>query len=233
MAQGSQPAAQTPAQPSAPEQPQAVCPACKAPVTPDNKFCPACGASLAAPVQAPPKPPSIDIRERVDQDRGALKRLQLLIPGYRTYRLGEDIRAADSMLRLQVADRMVRAMQLVDTMRSDMARNGMAMSMTDIGSLRSKLQRIEGQIRHAEGGYTGISPQVRITPEKLDRLYERDWSFISASENVVASIQPVQDAVNAKDQAKVGQLIGNLRTALTDLENNFATRLADVEKILQ
>jgi hypothetical protein len=175
----------------------------------------------------------MDIRERVDQDRGALKKLQLLIPGYRAYRLGEDVRTADALLRLQVADRLAIAMQKVDSLRSQMAREGVSAGLSDIGGLRVELQRIEGQVRHAEQGYTGISPAVRITPEKLDRLYERDWSFIALAEGVVASIKPIEDAVAARDTTNIATLVNALRDNLKNLENNFATRVMDVEKILQ
>jgi hypothetical protein len=175
----------------------------------------------------------MDIRERVDQDRGALKRLQLLVPGYKTYRQGEDIRAADSMLRIQVADRLVIAMQKVDSIRSDMARNGVTAGITDIGGLRVELQRLEGQIRHAEGGYTGISPAVRITAEKLDRLYEKDWTFVAQAEAVVGSTKPIEDAVLARNTPQIGSLVSQLRDNLKNLENTFATRVMDVEKILQ
>ncbi len=216
------------------------CPKCGQPVGAGARFCAACGATLgggpaAAPTAPPPSPgaPPIDIRERVDQDRGALKRLQLLIPGYRTYRLGEDVRAADALLRIQVADRLVIAMQRLDELRSNMARNGVAIALTDIGSLRSEVQRMEGQIRHAEQGYTGISPAVRITAEKLDRLYERDWSFVSAAEGVVAALKPIEDAVAVKNTAQISSLVSQLRSNVVSLENNFSTRVMDVEKILQ
>jgi hypothetical protein len=174
-----------------------------------------------------------DIRSRVDQDRGALKKLQLLIPGFRAYRLGEDVRAADSILRIQVADRLVIAMQKLDSLRSDMARAGVAAGLTDIGSLRSEMQRVEGQIRHAEQGYTGISPALRLDPQKLDRLYERDWSFLSAAENVVGSIPPISAAVTAHNASQVSMLVGALRDNLKGLENSFSQRILDVEKVLQ
>ena len=47
-----------------------------------------------------------DLRDRVTEDRGLLKKIQMAIPGYRGYRIREDLRIADSMLRLQIADRM-------------------------------------------------------------------------------------------------------------------------------
>jgi len=47
-----------------------------------------------------------DIRDRVEQDRGLLKKIQLVIPGYAGYRRREDIRAADNLLRIQLANQL-------------------------------------------------------------------------------------------------------------------------------
>ena len=106
------------AQPSA--SPSAQCPVCHAPVAADAQFCAACGAALGSTAAGPmttsaassasvaavgPSGGPVDIRNRVDQDRGFLKRLQLLIPGFHGYRVNEDAREADSFLRLQVADK--------------------------------------------------------------------------------------------------------------------------------
>src|SRR2546428_367087 len=47
-----------------------------------------------------------DIRDRVEQDRGLLKKIQLVIPGYAGYRRREDIRAAGNLLRIQLANQL-------------------------------------------------------------------------------------------------------------------------------
>lgn len=46
----------------------------------------------------------VDLRERVEEERGLIKNIQLAIPGFRGYRKREDIRIADSLLRIQLAD---------------------------------------------------------------------------------------------------------------------------------
>ena len=33
-----------------------------------------------------------DIRQKVEEDRGLIKKIQLMVPGYRGYRLKDDIR---------------------------------------------------------------------------------------------------------------------------------------------
>ena len=52
---------------------------------------------------------SPDIRSQVDASRGPQKNLELLIPGLRNYRKLDDLRVADSMLRNQVADKLLAA----------------------------------------------------------------------------------------------------------------------------
>ncbi|MBU4189406.1 MAG: hypothetical protein KJ886_00210, partial [Candidatus Thermoplasmatota archaeon] len=47
-----------------------------------------------------------DLRKKVEEDRGMLKKIELAIPGFRGYRKREDLRIADSLLRAQLADRL-------------------------------------------------------------------------------------------------------------------------------
>lgn len=218
---------------TAAQAPQLTCPSCHAPLSPGQRFCPSCGA----PAPAPPPPPAgggpPDIRQRVDQDRGFLKKLQLLIPGYRAYRQGEDVRVADELLRIQAADRLVKAMQQIDDLRSDMARDGPLDGLAAIGGLRSQVQRIEGQVRHAEQGYTGISPALRMTPETIDRLYEYDYNFISSADSILTSLNPLRTSVQAKDSTSVNNALNGLRTSIRTFESTFSERVEAVEKILQ
>jgi len=44
-----------------------------------------------------------DIRQRVKEDQGILKKIQMFVPGFRGYRQREDLRDADRMLRDQLA----------------------------------------------------------------------------------------------------------------------------------
>ena len=168
---GPSPTATAPPPPPAPASATTACPKCGQPIPKGSRFCNACGASIAPPPAAPATPP-VDLRERVDQDRGILKRLQLLVPGYRGYRQAKDIRAADSLLRRQVADKVRNARTTLENARTALTNANQFSALNDLAPLLADLQRLEGEIRHGEQGYTGISPAVRINPQQLDRLYE-------------------------------------------------------------
>jgi hypothetical protein len=201
----------------------ASCPKCHAPVAPSDRFCPACGASLAPPAPSAGAPP-VDLRTKVDQDRGALKKLQLLIPGYRGYRQGEDLREADSVLRLQVADKVHGAITTLQQRRQSLSQAGKFDGLVDLSQAAADLMRLEGEIRHAEQGYTGISPALRVNLAGQDKLYEYDYGFVLAANDlgssVAALVDPAQDATAA---------IANVRSMTTRLEQAFKARIQVIQ----
>jgi hypothetical protein len=216
-----------------------TCPQCGATVAPDNRFCPKCGASLSTSAVAPtsagpalaPGAAPVDIRQRVDDDRGMLKRLQLLVPGYRGYRQGEDARAADSFLRLQVADKVHRAVASVQDCRQALTQANMFQGLTDLGPVLADLQQLEGEIRHAEQGYTGVSPALRINPGQIDQLYEYDYGFAQAADQVTATLAPLRTAATGGDSAAVQNAISTVRTQVRQLDTAFKARIRAIEGI--
>ena len=139
-----------------------------------------------------------DIRERVEADRGLLKKLQLLIPGYAGYRRREDIRAADNLLRIQLSDRVKAVRGELETIRDRMSMDGKYQGLQSIGNAIFTLQGVEAKVRHAEGGYSGISATIRIEETELDRLYEYDWAMFESLDKAAAVGPMIRDAGDRK-----------------------------------
>jgi len=228
-------------EPAAPPAPSAAgpvtCPKCGTVAAPGTRFCSSCGSSLfseagsstgtAAPSGAPP----VDIREKVDQDRGVLKRLQLLIPGFRGYRQGEDIRAADSFIRIQVADRIKNARTTIENSRSALTNAGQFQALNDLAPVIADLMRLEGQIRFAEQGYTGLSPAVRINPQQLDRLYEYDYGFVQAADQLNQTASSLPSLATGSNSPEVTALVTTVRGQVSQLEQAFKSRIQVIEGI--
>jgi hypothetical protein len=188
-----------------------------------------------APTSAAPTssaPPPVDIRQTVDSDRGVLKRLQLMVPGFRGYRQMEDIRAADSLLRIQVANQVDRVLATLQDTRATMSRLNQYAGLTDLAPVLSDLQVLAGRIRHAEQGYSGISANVRLQQTRLDQLYEYDYGFVQASDQIAASAPPIQDAATRGDIAGLRTTIATLRNQVQVLQNAFSQRVRAVEGIM-
>jgi hypothetical protein len=233
-------AASPPSPPSPPAGPApTTCPKCGTAAPPGARFCNACGSSLfveagsstgtAAPSDAAP----LDIRQKVEGDRGVLKRLQLLVPGFRGYREGEDLRAADSLLRRQVADKVRNARSTIENSRAALTNAGQFQTLNDLAPAIADLMRLEGEIRHAEQGYTGISPAVRANPAQLDRLYEYDYGFAVAADQVNQTIAPLPSlaAAAATNPGALGPLVVTVRGQINQLDTAFKARIQAVEGI--
>jgi hypothetical protein len=225
-------ASNPPSTPSAAPIPS-TCPKCGAPVPTGSRFCNGCGASMVAPVTAPgaASQPPVDLRQRVDDDRGMLKRLQLLLPGYRGYRQGEDDRAADNLLRIQTADKIRNARSTMENARSSLSNAGQYGALNDLAPLIADLQRLEGEIRNAEQGYTGISPSVRINPQQLDRLYEYDYGFVVAADQVNQTVGTLPAAAMAGDSSGVNTVVARARAQIGQLEQAWKASIQAIEGI--
>lgn len=214
--------------------PGASCPSCRAAVPAGSKFCPACGAAMPA-TTVPPAPSTaagpVDLRESVDQSRGTLKRLELLIPGYHGYRRADDIRAADSLLRRQIADRLKNARTTAENARTTLTTSGQFAPLNDLAPLVADLLRLEPEVRSAEQGYSGIAAAIRVGPQQLDRLYEYDYGFALAADQFGQTMAQLPALAASANTASLQALIATARSQLNAFDQAFQARLRAVEGI--
>src|SRR6266850_6048378 len=165
-----------------------------------------------------------DMRERVEDDRGLLKKIQLKIPGFAGYRRREDLRSADNLLRIQLADRMKKVKETLEKARQDFTRNYQMAQLEPLGALVFKAQELEGRIRHAEQGYSGISADIRVEERELNTLYEFDLALLAGIDACQAKADGLK-GVAKKDADAVEAAMDEMRETLNAFENTFERRL--------
>ncbi len=170
-----------------------------------------------------------DLRERVEEERGLLKRIQLHIPGFAGYRRREDIRAADNILRIQMANMLKEARVAAEEAREELTQGGEFRNIDTLGRLINRFMSLEGKVRHAEGGYSGISATIRIEEPKLERLYEYDVSLV---DDVVAVGQEAAalKASAGEDGEKVTERVKAMRSLLDSFEDTFKRRMLVISR---
>jgi hypothetical protein len=73
---------------------------------------------------------------------------------------------------------------------------------------------IEGRIRHAEQGYSGISPSYRIDEEQLYALYYYDWDMIQ-------KIRELEDLSNKLNQEISMNSTSQLKPICSEMKQKF------------
>jgi len=162
-----------------------------------------------------------DIRDRVEQDRGLLKKIQLMIPGYSGYRRREDIRAADNLLRIQISNQMKGVRGELEDIRDAMAMDGKVQGLQTIGNAIFTIEGLEAKVRHAEGGYSGISATIQIKETELDRLYEYDYAMLESLDQAGGLVTPIRDA---SDPKAFEGAVKSLMKAINSFENAWKSR---------
>lgn len=171
-----------------------------------------------------------DLRDKVIDNRGTFKKLELMVPGLKEYRKLEDIRAADQLLRKQVSDKLNETKLKMESLRKAMSDKGDFSNITPVGNLISQIQQIAGEVQHAQQGSAGISPNIRIDEPALNKLYEYDYNFVNSAEQLFLTASA---SVNEYFSGTSPQgTISKMTSMIDDFKHTWKQRLESVEDIL-
>ena len=166
-------------------------------------------------------PGNPDIRQEVDRSRGLLKKIQLIIPLFKGYRQLEDLREADELLRKQLSDILQQTLKNLQDQRVNLVNSGVFDELTNIASVISKTQELQGDILHATQGYSGISPAIRVSDDTLNSLYESDLKFLEVCQNLK----------NSSLESETGQVKENLSRLNGEIDLARTAWLERLEKV--
>jgi len=172
-----------------------------------------------------------DIRQQVDANRGIAKKLELLIPGLRGYRTKEDLRASDSMLRNQVADKLDHVKDNLQQLRKQVAASNDLTNLTNVGSLIAQVQTLSGEVRHAAQGYSGWVAPIQMTDDKLDKLYEYDYSFVSAVWQMDQATSPGTLTYDGAAPNSIQSVLSGFSRSVADIRQKWSQRIEAIQGV--
>jgi len=165
-----------------------------------------------------------DIRERVEEDRGILKKIQNVIPGFRGYRRREDLRDADRMLRSQLAEKLGKQRRSLEECRALLVQNKSFSELDIVGGIISQFKKVEGLVTHAEMGYSGLVADIAIKEDALNTVYEFDFAMIEHIAAMAASIDSLKSSIVAADNPTARKDMMNIKARIVDFEDQFDRR---------
>ncbi len=173
-----------------------------------------------------------DIRQKVEDDRGLLKKIQLAIPGFRGYREREDLRIADRLLREQLADKLGLAVRDIEASRDNLANNNDIRWLDRVGKLVNDTTAAQNKLRHAEQGYTGVSPEYRIEQSQLHRMYDWDLGLLYNINNVKGAAEKLKDTTSSNNDGEIEKGLDIAREALVKFDELFDLRREAIAGLL-
>jgi hypothetical protein len=108
--------------------------------------------------------------------------------------------------------------------RAKLTRNYQTSQLENLGGIIFKMTELDGRVRHADHGYSGISADVRIEEPEINRLYEFDLALLETIEGLMAKADGVRAAAG-KDGDAVGVSVDTFRHAVGKFEDTFERRM--------
>jgi hypothetical protein len=133
-----------------------------------------------------------DLFEKVTGDQDIFKKLASKIPGFDGYIERSNRRAADKMLREQVADRFEELWQRISTLQVDFINQGEILYVDDLERAAIKLRTFIDKVRRASYGYSGFFDAAKVNEEELARVYEYDSAMLDLVDDVGRAIDNIE-----------------------------------------
>jgi hypothetical protein len=157
----------------------------------------------------------VDLFEQVTSQQDPFKKIASKIPGFSGYIERQNRRAADKVLRENVADRFEELYKRISSLQSDFVSQGELEYVDDLEKAALKVRTFTDRIRRASYGYSGFFDAVKINEEELTRVYQYDAAMLDLVDEVGRAIDNVEASVGTDGlPAAIRNLTSNAQVCL-------------------
>jgi hypothetical protein len=117
------------------------------------------------------------ILEKVDDERTLMQKIMKLVPGWRGYRIKEERRNADRILRDQIVNRLRQSQDKIQDIRTAVVEKEIEEVYTLVESLSSRTEKLISEIEHASYGYRPYFDEIHIDKKDLETMLKFDAWF--------------------------------------------------------
>jgi hypothetical protein len=136
-----------------------------------------------------------DLFETVKGGQDIFKKLLSYIPGFSGYIERSHRRAADKLLREQVALKYSELAARTSRLQKDIVDAGQLDFLDEIDSVGLKLRTFSDRIKNASYGYSGFFDAVKINEKELEKVYAFDTAFFLLADQISSGLDNVEAAV--------------------------------------
>lgn len=136
-----------------------------------------------------------DLFDKVTGDQDFFKKIVSKIPGFSGYIERQNRRAADKLLREQIADRFEELWRRISSLQQEFVLQGELMHVDDLERAAIKLRTFIDRVRTASYGYSGFFDSIMVNEEELEKVYEYDSALLDLEDDVSRAIDNVEASV--------------------------------------
>jgi len=133
-----------------------------------------------------------DLFETIKGQQDIFKKLLSYVPGFSGYVERTNRRAADKLLRDQVALRYTELARRASSLQKDIGEAGQLDFLDEFDSVALKLRTFSDRIKNASYGYSGFFDAVKINEKELAQIYAFDTAFFDLGNQISSALDTVE-----------------------------------------
>jgi DNA repair ATPase RecN len=170
--------------------------------------------------------------ERVEEDERLLEQLMLAIPGFRGYKMREQRREADRIVRDHVYEVLQRSRDDLMQCMQRLSDFRITELMEPLNRLLAKIDRVSEKVNRASYGYSGFFDSVRIDVPQLNQMLAYDSQIMDLARKFQDSTSNFKTSLIQKKLEDSRSQEQNLEESITQLESAFDKRRSIIEGIV-
>lgn len=139
-----------------------------------------------------------DLFETVKGQQDIFKKLLSYVPGFNGYVERSNRRAADKLLRDQVALRYTELAGRASSLQKDIGGTGQLDFLDEVDSVALKLRTFSDRIKTASYGYSGFFDAVKINEKELAQIYTFDAAFFDLAGQISSGLDTVEASIGGE-----------------------------------
>jgi hypothetical protein len=157
-----------------------------------------------------------DLFETVLNAQDGLTKLISKIPGFKGYMERASRRAADKLLRDQIALKYSELAARTSRLQVDIADAGQLDFLDDMEKVGRKLRTFTDRIKNASYGYSGFFDAVKINEKELAQIYAFDAAFFDLSDQINNGLDNVEAGIGGEGLKAAIRAVNTLARQATE-----------------
>jgi len=163
-----------------------------------------------------------DMYDKTTSQMDPLTKLVSKVPGFKGYVERQNRRAADKLVREQLAVRFEELWKRISNLQTDLTGAGKIEFVDDMERAGIQLRTFIDKIRMAPRGYSGLFDAVKINEKELEQLYNFDLGFFDMASELGRGIDNVEASL--ADDAALPAAIRNITALAREAVKTFNRR---------
>jgi hypothetical protein len=139
-----------------------------------------------------------DLFQTVKGGQDFIQKILSYVPGFKGYIERTQRRAADKLLRDEVALKYKELAKRLSGMKKDLVDAGQFDLLEEADSIHLKLTTFSDRIKNASYGYSGFFDTVKINEKELEKIYAFDAAFFEIADQISSGLDNVAAGIGGE-----------------------------------